>query len=144
MKNYSLVALLAVATVAACTQKNNDASAQSLEKPVKQSVEKCLFTTEDHSRLVAGPEFTTFKISRMTPRITDQLVAVHVRELKDTKTGKVYQENRTFTDVDDGGNTLIWVEDMTFVNGRNPSSVERGQIVAIIGDGNVESCSVSE
>lgn len=144
MQKYLITALFSAMSLNACTKSKTSDSLHASVGSSASNVTNCLFVTADSARLAQGPKFTTFKISRMSPEITDQLVAVNVSELKDTKTGKIYQQNATFNDVDDGGNVLIWIEDMSFVNGRNPASIERGQVVARIGDGNVESCLVSE
>lgn len=92
-----------------------------------------------NTRFTSKELFATFKLSREKNPV-NPLLWVHVSELTDTQTGRIYQMNATNEDQYDGGNTLGWIEDVTKADdgvddSKTPDSLtDTGAVVAEISD----------
>jgi hypothetical protein len=127
------------------------ASAATLKKPVKG---KCVFG-EDTQSLRESKRFKvqedvikTFKMWRGNSqpwRDEDQKpVMVSVSIVTDKKTGNVYHMNETFRHIDDGDNTVGWIEEVNNAADLDSGYEGEGRVVADVGDADIGNCSVRE
>lgn len=89
---------------------------------------------------------STFKLSRIFESVSlqDKPLLVSLTVIKDRKTGREFHMNTTFRHIDDGDNTIGWVEEVTDAAKHDDGVEDEGRVVAVIGDSMFDSCSIAE
>jgi phosphoribosylaminoimidazole carboxylase (NCAIR synthetase) len=105
-----------------------------------QAAEKCLFGNEISSLTEQSSDIFSVKFlgdfvktSRLEAESENKIVRVHVYEVKETKTNKIYHLNYTYEDQFDGGNAIGWIEDFTSL-----------EVVSKIGDSRFYDCKLKK